>query len=55
MDVSLLRGLSSPFKREVVRGMGSLIAIESYPHPNPPLEGEGTKRPYAAFADSRKS
>jgi len=32
---------SSPFKREVRRGMGCFAPELPHPHPNPPLEGEG--------------
>jgi hypothetical protein len=31
----------SPFKGEAGWGMGSLSATETYPDPNPPLEGKG--------------
>jgi hypothetical protein len=39
-----LRTSSSPFKGEVGWGMGfngTSYGIETHPHPNPPLEGEG--------------
>jgi hypothetical protein len=32
---------SSPFKGEVRRGMGFNAAVNTHPHPNPPLEEEG--------------
>jgi hypothetical protein len=40
---SIFRCLSSsPFKGEVRRGMGVVLAtMLPHPHPNPPLEGEG--------------
>jgi hypothetical protein len=40
--ISVNLPISSPFKGEVRRGMGSEAAeCLPHPHPNPPLEGEG--------------